>query len=61
MIGDLHGATVTATGPVMVQEDGAMTAVPAPWHGDYTPAVNDRVMVAPYRGALAIVCKEVAG
>lgn len=57
-----RGATVTATSPVTVTEDGASTAVPAPWHsGAYTPTVGDRVVVVPYRGALFIVGKEVAG
>ena len=57
-----HGATVTATSPVTVQLDGSATAVAAPWHDSaYTPTVNDRVVVAPYRGALLIVCKEATG
>jgi hypothetical protein len=57
-----HPATVTAIGPVAVRLDGSDTAVAAPWHdAAYTPTVNDRVVVASYRGALLIVCKEATG
>ena len=57
-------ATVQSLSPTMVLEDGATTPVAAPWHnglGSYTPAVNDRVVVIPYRGALYILGTEVAG
>jgi hypothetical protein len=58
----MFGGTVTATSPVAVTVDGSSTAVPAGWHnGAYTPSVGDRVILAHYRGGLAIVGKEVAG
>lgn len=44
-----HYATVTATSPLTVQEDGASATVPATKNAAYTPAVNDRVVVETIR------------
>lgn len=44
-----HYATVTATSPLTVQEDGANATVPATKNANYTPFVGDRVVVETIR------------